>query len=37
MYLTKEGKEDIFKKVYDIVKITRKEILDAEFTKLRKN
>ena len=29
--------EDIFEKVYDIVKITRKEILDAEFTKLRKN
>ena len=29
--------EDIFEKVYDIVKITRKEILDAGFTKLRKN
>ena len=29
--------EDIFEKVYDIVKITRKEILDVEFTKLRKN
>ena len=29
--------EDIFEKIYDIVKITRKEILDAEFTKLRKN
>ena len=29
--------ENIFEKVYDIVKITRKEILDAEFTKLRKN
>jgi len=29
--------EDIFEKIYDIVKITRKEILNAEFTKLRKN
>lgn len=29
--------EDIFEKIYDIVKITRKEILDAGFTKLRKN
>ena len=29
--------ENIFEKIYDIVKITRKEILNAEFTKLRKN
>ena len=29
--------EDIFEKIYGIVKITRKEILNAEFTKLRKN
>ena len=29
--------EDIFEKIYHIVKITRKEILNAEFTKLRKN
>ena len=29
--------EDIFEKIYDLLKITRKEILGAEFTKLRKN
>ena len=29
--------EDIFEKIYDVLKITRKEILGAEFTKLRKN
>ena len=29
--------EDIFEKIYHIVKITRREILNAEFTKLRKN
>ena len=29
--------EDIFEKIYDVLKITRKEILEAEFTKLRKN
>ena len=29
--------EDVFDKIYDVVKITRKEILEAEFTKIRKN
>ena len=29
--------EGIFEKIYDVLKITRKEILGAEFTKLRKN
>jgi len=29
--------EDIFEKIFDIVKITRKEILGADFTKIRKN
>ena len=29
--------EDVFEKIYDVLKITRKEILGAEFTKLRKN
>jgi urease accessory protein len=29
--------ENIFEKIYDIVKVTRKGILNAEFTKLRKN
>jgi len=29
--------EDVFDKIYDVLKITRKEILKAEFTKIRKN
>ena len=29
--------EDVFDKIYDVLKITRKEILGAEFTKIRKN
>ena len=29
--------EEIYKKIYEIVKITRKEILGADFTKIRKN
>tara|TARA_B100001105_G_C22232396_1_gene374599 strand:- start:422 stop:730 length:309 start_codon:yes stop_codon:yes gene_type:complete len=29
--------EDIFDKIYDVVKIIRKEILEAKFTKIRKN
>ena len=29
--------EDIFDKIYDVLKIIRKEILEAEFTKIRKN
>jgi urease accessory protein len=29
--------EDVFDKIYDVLKITRKEILEAEFTKIRKN
>ena len=29
--------EEIYKKIYEIVKITRKEILCADFTKIRKN
>ena len=29
--------EEIYKKIYEIVKITRKEILGTDFTKIRKN
>ena len=29
--------EDIFDKIYDVLKIIRKEILKAKFTKIRKN
>ena len=31
------SKEEIYEKIYEIVKITRKEILGADFTKIRKN